>query len=275
MEPVFGATLSSVPIAVVVRGTVRWLPTLSAQRRTYYVTVPDDEDSHNRDEGETVSLPVLRGRSELSPQWVEYQLLQPVIEWVRLWRWQVNKKEAEDHLRWLNETESGRVQAIWTVFRQAGLEDLSAAPDELIALASFIQSWYPQVMAPYIVTWPNHLSHLPDVRMPAPGLGTSLEASLAHDIAFIVAAEMRKANPELTWGAITERGRRGATRAFIFPAPDGRDLAWLARRFLQSAIFLSSQDRSRFIDDPIRYPTGPAGMRLELRHTVDEMLRKL
>ena len=73
----------------------------------------------------------------------------------------------------------------------------------------------------------------------------------------------------------SERGRRGTARAFIFPAPGGEDLVWFARRFLQSAVFLSSQDRSRFIDDPIRYPTGPAGIRLELRHTVEEMRRKL
>ena len=163
------------------------------------MSVPDGEDSHFWEGSEALCLPALRGRSDGVHQPVEYKLLHPVLEWVKFWRWQVSKKEAEEHLRWLKEVQPGRAHAIWNLFRQAGLEDRSDAADELVELASFIQSWYPQVMAPYIQTWPNHLSHLPDVRMPSPGLGTNLEASFAHDIAFILAAELRKSDPELAW----------------------------------------------------------------------------
>ena len=73
---------------------------------------------------------------------------------------------------------------------------LSSLPDELVALTELLVSWYPFVIASGGPSSATVLDGLIDGQVSEL---SRVEASLAHDIGFIVAHEIRKARPDATW----------------------------------------------------------------------------
>jgi len=72
-------------------------------------------------------------------------------------------------------------------------------------------------------------------------LAERIEVSLAHDIAFIVAAEVRKIRPEASWEVIRERFASGVYRWIAFPDRDGEELVGYGRVLLSRILAAEGQ----------------------------------
>jgi hypothetical protein len=225
--------------------------------------VVDKEGSSSK----AVMVPALHGAPS-----TRYELLAPPVDLERRWRSLLRFSEAESYVSWLSQVERGRARAAWSFFQQVGLE--TNQDDDLIALGTFVQSWYPEAMAPYAQPQePPVIPMIPSDPNPRSGIGAAIEASLAHDIGFILASEVQRVHPSLVWGVTGGGTDEMPMYGVSLPAPNGADLIDLARTLLRTSLYQKAapeyfQSGSYDAREPRWWATW-------LRRTVDNLVAEL
>ena len=201
----------------------------------------------------------------VEPAAVAYDVLRPPFEidpafaWFRLQGF-FDKAEAQLYVGWANDIYAERAHLAWLVFGAAGLE-VDPGSGDLLGLADFLLSWYPHVMAPFERVPTVHLAFVGHPGNWASPEAVALEVSLAHDLGFIVASEVTKVYPGLSWGLKAKR--------LVFPGGYGEDVIEQGKVVLFRALLNS--DPTRAVEDP-RDPRSWAVSRTRLRYAADVVL---
>jgi hypothetical protein len=164
---------------------------------------------------------------------VTYELLKLPVPLEDVWYHRLSKAEAKLYLAWVEGIEGPRVDIAWRCFYDAGLL-VERGADRLVALTEFLVFWYPHLMEPYKGThWVLSQTLGGPVRGRQPSdLADSIEASLAHDIGFIVASEIRRVRHDAAWEIMEQRVGPEVSRWLVFPNRDGEELVQDGRALL-------------------------------------------
>ncbi len=178
-----------------------------------------------------------------------YELLSPPVDLVRRWLTWMSQAEAENYIQWLDEVGRARADAAWALFGRLGFGRPSEDP--LVGLAKFVFEWWPGVLAPYALTGLERVHPtLPVDPTPPTGPGAELEASLAHEIGFILVSEIRAKVPGLAWGTTGETARGGERYGVALPAWLGMDPIGEARvPFRVSMHYAANPDLVEYLNE--------------------------
>ena len=168
----------------------------------------------------SVRVPRIVGDGTVIADVAEYPLIGFPWEPWTLTAWlELTQAQAGLYANWLNETGTDRIPVILKVLGEAGapVAGLREQPDDLAALGSWAQSWFPLVAAPLVAQGFLHDNAADRLGEAFAAWGPSLSSfspfgdallhSLAHDLAFVVADCARAARPGLRWQAAADEWR--------------------------------------------------------------------
>lgn len=198
-------------------------------------------------EGSKVLLPAHHG--EVGARLFGYELLQlPVASWRLLGAATLSASEQVAYVAWLNEVGQARAGIARGLFERAGapLQALGAPEERLLRLFSWVQQWFGEVAAPYLqrgypgdATWrPNYFRDdlFGNVGTFSNPLNDRLDetidaiqASVAHDLAFVVVEEARAVRPATQWTLVP-------VSASVLIASPHPTAAFATVRFLQRCL---------------------------------------